>query len=1108
MDGLQKQLERAMASQNYGEALVAVDALKRALECAESEASASEALDDSEALGPSTSDGASETEGDGRSGRRARLRPVASLVVSPVAAPRERRPRLPSEEVVEERSLVVSPGKASRDDDVDFVSDAVSMQKIFHLATGATGAGTRRVSVALHRVGGALVLDGALDDRLEDEASSWGDVDPETGEIIVMVKQKARSREKAAAALAAEGDATNLDNVELVEKGTCSKGEWHQFLSYYDDETEPEADESSDVKVAPIEGALQKRRQAHPELGEPAPFERVVRWRFDGIEMLLGSDTVVYSREGAAGAERVGVHVRDVGQRVTEVAALDMWLENTISGADDAAICYHKDGHVMGYQLVRTEDLPSFARTPAKRLAPDGDGATAVATLERAKSILRFVQRHCTDDAATYCLTRKGGDDGEAIELWRVDDDKGRESSGPARATPFARACALLCLRIARRVERGDRARCRRLLDRCVALADARSDAAVVAEAHLLVALSHEPVDARLDAALATFGGDALGARAAPPWRASAPRGGGGVSPARDAPAPCGDLEDALKSVATRSALGLAALQRAERRAAPRRGRDSDDTPSSARGASKKRDSGAVGARLRRAGADARLGLAALAFSRRRPALALRHLAFAYAADPAAAAAPAFKLRLALVYALLAARVDAASLDDHRGDLGDRPPKPRRFSGSPPPAPAPDGSDDDAPAPRPPKPGPLPAKILREFPVECSPDVEVNLSRGIKALISALRGGEAPAPAPAPDRPRRRRKDAPADGNDLRACAAALVALYTALGEHYLAVDRLTKAARHWSQGVELFKGLGDARSAAWLRARLAWAQLKLQDREGGAPTAAKRYAKTKAALAALEAALADVADEPESGGGAGVLLPGVDTLGVLEALAVARADVAREGVRLAAAAPTPADAEAALLAAAAAAEAAGADAVVADARYRCAALAARRDGGATVPADAVAHFRAAVAAAERAASTGDARANALEALSMRVDLATVLLRDPDDAGRRALDVVLGAADALEIAARAAGGDEAGCGPVVCRALLDKLQTVLKLQVQKASLDQILAPPPDPAHLAAWKAAYAAALRMGADFDDDAPRLLALLRRTRDEAPTLAQDLA
>ncbi|KAK7250382.1 hypothetical protein SO694_0000754 [Aureococcus anophagefferens] len=641
MDGLQKQLERAMASQNYGEALVAVDALKRALECAESEASASEALDDSEALGPSTSDGASETEGDGRSGRRARLRPVASLVVSP--------------------------------------------------------------------------------------------------------------------------------------------GEWHQFLSYYDDETEPEADESAASGRA-IERAP-KRRQAHPELGEPAPFERVVRWRFDGIEMLLGSDTVVYSREGAAGASARGARPRR-RPAVTEVAALDMWLENTISGADDAAICYHKDGHVMGYQLVRTRTCRRCRARAPQALAPDGDGATAVATLERAKSILRFVQRHCTDDAAT------------------------------------------------------------------VARAASESDAAVVAEAHLLVALSHEPVDARLDAALAR------------------------------------------PSAATRSAR----------------------------------------ARARRAGAAS---------------------APSGGGAGAAAAGPAFKLRLALVYALLAARVDAASLDDHRGDLGDRPPKPRRAS--------------------------------RGRRARAGAVWKSNLQPDFNALISALRGGEAPAPAPAADRPRRRRKDAPADGNDLRACAAALVALYTALGEHYLA----------------------DARGRC--------------------------------------------------------------------------CDAAR-------------------------AEAAGADAVVADARYRCAALAARRDGGATVPADAVAHFSAPSRRAER--GLGGRRANALEALSMRVDLATVLLRDPDDAGRRALDVVLGAADALEIAARAAGGDEAGCGPVVCRALLDKLQTVLKLQVQKASLDQILAPPPDPAHLAAWKAAYAAALRMGADFDDDAPRLLALLRRTRDEAPTLAQDLA
>ena len=95
------------------------------------------------------------------------------------------------------------------------------MQKVFRLAAGA--AGPRRVSVALHRVGGALVLDGALDERLE--PTSWGDVDPETGEIIVMVAKGRRPRPALAAPSA---DAANdLEGVELVaeEDGAAASGE-------------------------------------------------------------------------------------------------------------------------------------------------------------------------------------------------------------------------------------------------------------------------------------------------------------------------------------------------------------------------------------------------------------------------------------------------------------------------------------------------------------------------------------------------------------------------------------------------------------------------------------------------------------------------------------------------------------------------------------------------------------------------------------------------------------------------------------------------------------------------------------------------------------------
>ena len=71
------------------------------------------------------------------------------------------------------------------------------------------------------------------------------------------------------------------------------------------------------------------------------------------------------------------------------------------------------------------------------------------------------------------------------------------------------------------------------------------------------------------------------------------------------------------------------------------------------------------------------------------------------------------------------------------------------------------------------------------------------------------------------------------------------------------------------------------------------------------------------------------------------------------------------------------------------------------------------------------------------------------------------------------------------------------CAPIVAKTLLHKLNTVLKLKVQKASLDQVLHPPPDPAALGKWKRFYGASLRLAADFQgtpDDAPRLLALLQ--------------
>ena len=59
------------------------------------------------------------------------------------------------------------------------------------------------------------------------------------------------------------------------------------------------------------------------------------RYAMDGLELLLGSDTVVYGR--ADSSTKIGVHDVEEGTTITEArSSLDMWLENTIGAATSA----------------------------------------------------------------------------------------------------------------------------------------------------------------------------------------------------------------------------------------------------------------------------------------------------------------------------------------------------------------------------------------------------------------------------------------------------------------------------------------------------------------------------------------------------------------------------------------------------------------------------------------------------------------------------------------------------------------------------------------------------------------------------------------------------
>mgnify|MGYP003312892740 FL=1 len=134
----QGQLNSSLSNRDYGAALRSLERLKAAILGAE-DVSASEAEADDASV-PSTSDW-SETDDQAR--QSVALRPVASLSVQPDAS------------ATTETALVVS---SEHSEDVDFVSDAASLRKVLGLASGSSS------SIALHRLGGALVLDAGVDD--------------------------------------------------------------------------------------------------------------------------------------------------------------------------------------------------------------------------------------------------------------------------------------------------------------------------------------------------------------------------------------------------------------------------------------------------------------------------------------------------------------------------------------------------------------------------------------------------------------------------------------------------------------------------------------------------------------------------------------------------------------------------------------------------------------------------------------------------------------------------------------------------------------------------------------------------------------------------------
>ncbi|KAJ4845092.1 hypothetical protein Tsubulata_037913, partial [Turnera subulata] len=221
-------------------------------------------------------------------------------------------------------------------------------------------------------------------------------------------------------------------------------------------------------------------------------FLRVLFWQFHNFRMLLGSDLLLFSNEKYVA---VSLHLWDITRQVTPLTWLEAWLDNVMASVPELAICYHENGVVQGYELLKTDDIFLL-----KGVAEDGTPAFHPHVVQQnGLSVLRFLQENCKQDPGAYWLYKSAGED--VIQLFDLsvipknnssDDCNDSSTSVPSfihrgQNDSFFSLGTLL-YRIAHRLSLSmapnNRARCANFLRKCLEFLDEPDLLVVRARAH------------------------------------------------------------------------------------------------------------------------------------------------------------------------------------------------------------------------------------------------------------------------------------------------------------------------------------------------------------------------------------------------------------------------------------------------------------------------------------------------------------------------------------------------------------------------------------------------------------------------------------------------
>jgi hypothetical protein len=249
-----------------------------------------------------------------------------------------------------------------------------------------------------------------------------------------------------------------------------------------------------------------ERNIPHCSPTEEDRFDRNFLWTFEDIRMLIGSNMPIFGDEEHP---CVSLRLRDMKKPINILTGMDYWLDNLMCQVPEVVMCYHLDGIVQRYELIKTEDLPTL----------DGSRFSPKIVKNIAQNVLSFLKSNAAKEGHTYWLFKGKNDD--IVKLYDLTsleqkdgglkpkkssaEEESREESPPSppepeHENPFQTPVSLLLYRLARNIleiqgSQEDDATARALLQNCVGLLDKKKFPHIATSAHFLLSELYVPSD-------------------------------------------------------------------------------------------------------------------------------------------------------------------------------------------------------------------------------------------------------------------------------------------------------------------------------------------------------------------------------------------------------------------------------------------------------------------------------------------------------------------------------------------------------------------------------------------------------------------------------------